>query len=761
MTTGLVSKYRLARALCLWLCFAGAPAFAQTVTALSGEHDGFTRIVLDYGAPVDWTVGRMPDGYALRVTGGTSAYDLSEVFNRIGKSRLGAIWADPETGDLVFSANCACHAIAFEFRPGTVVIDLKDGPPPKGSGFESALANTETGSDDGLVLPTPDSVTKPHHQPVKTAEAIPEFDWITAALSSPVATPVTARTEPERSASEAMPSKTLSSEPHSAATKAALTEFEENLRAELAGAATSGIVDLAKPDGVEDTVTPAAGEVLDQFRIGRKGEAGLGQVRTRKADLGADGDLCATADSLDIASWGDPQKAVADQIADMRSGLVGEFDAVDPEKFSTAIKFYLYLGFGTEVRDLMAAFSPNDPDSALWSAMARVLEGEEDTSAYFAPMLACQGPAALWAIIASNGQPVAGFDRQPVFLAFSALPVHLRRHLGPRLVDRFLAMGDAEGARILSDAIFRPGATDAPGIDLMKARISLNNGNAVETEAILRDRIAEGGPDQADAYFALVELMVQRRKPIRPDEALAIAALADEHPDNADLGHLLALSQAASGNFDAAFARTTASGRHSGDIWGLLAVLGTDDDLLRHAVLAADDRPGDVVPAEAVRIAERLLGLGLARDSARWQEWAGAGASNPASDLLGRRTSLALGHTAEAMAGLEAVAEPDETTRELLVQAKDAAGDLAGRAAILDPADPRKATTLGRAGDWRGLAQIGEGPWAALAEEIVGTRQTTATEGALARSASLVEARGQSRNRILSLLDQTAKPESE
>ena len=120
-------------------------AHAEAVKVTSGDHPDFTRIVIEYPGPVDWKVGRTADGYELRLPGGAAQYDLSEVFGLIGKDRLAAIWADPDTGALHFGIGCACFAMPFEFRPGTVVVDIRNGVPPKGSSFEEAL--------DGSIAP--------------------------------------------------------------------------------------------------------------------------------------------------------------------------------------------------------------------------------------------------------------------------------------------------------------------------------------------------------------------------------------------------------------------------------------------------------------------------------------------------------------------------------------------------------------------------------------------------------------------------------
>lgn len=81
----------------LWSILA-TPVLAESVRVTSGEHDGFTRLVFDYGRPVDWQVGRSADGYELRLTERPPPYDLTNAFAFITRSRLAALWATPESG---------------------------------------------------------------------------------------------------------------------------------------------------------------------------------------------------------------------------------------------------------------------------------------------------------------------------------------------------------------------------------------------------------------------------------------------------------------------------------------------------------------------------------------------------------------------------------------------------------------------------------------------------------------------------------------
>ena len=97
----------------LLLVFAGIGR-ANTVTVRSGEHQGFSRLVLEFPNPVDWQFGRTEDGYELRLPDAGSTYDLSQVYRLIDKARVAAVSTGPDQGSLFIGLGCACHAIPFE-----------------------------------------------------------------------------------------------------------------------------------------------------------------------------------------------------------------------------------------------------------------------------------------------------------------------------------------------------------------------------------------------------------------------------------------------------------------------------------------------------------------------------------------------------------------------------------------------------------------------------------------------------------------------
>lgn len=704
--------------LVLWALGAGA-AMAAPVVVTSGEHDGFTRLVFDYGTPVDWQVGRTVDGYELAIAGASPSYDLREIFDLIGRSRLAAIWPDPEAGNLRIGIACACHALPFEFRPGIVVIDLHDGPPPKGSSFELAL----DGAPPATAPPRP--VRRPKARPSRTGQS---FDWVALALSGSPPTQVSElRIDPDP----------------------ALAPLRDILLQQLARGAAQGVVAMAEPD-----LGPNRGRLPDfasaQVRIGGGPPLAIDPHGSVRPDLGADGTACIAAERLDLAAWGN-DLPVSQQWGDAMQGLSGEFDRTEPEALTRAVRFLLYIGFGAEARQMLTAFGEAGEEAALWRALGRVLDDEPEESGVLAGQMACEGPAALWSLLAEKAlAPGAMVNTAAVRLAFSALPLHLRRHLGPRLADRLLALGDTDSARAIRDAVQRAGGDGGGQVTLMEADLAAGTGDPVAAEAHLRGLITQPGPETAEALVDLVELRAGQGLPVDPETVPALEALLSERSGTegaAAFQRALTLARAASGDPEQAFADLSLTPGLEPALWTLLADLGTDAQVLTLAVMPAGATPS--APAETrQRLAGRLLGLGFGPAAANWL----AGVDEP-DPLLRARADLAIGDPRAALRQLAGREEPEAVA--LRLAALQALGDGAGEAALHQAAGDAAAASraLARAGAWEALTAAAPSPWQALAARDDAPSETL---GPLARGQQLTEAAGTTRQAILALLAETA-----
>jgi hypothetical protein len=425
-----------------------------------------------------------------------------------------------------------------------------------------------------------------------------------------------------------------------------------------------------------------------------------------------------------------------------------------------SIRRHLYLGFGAEATQIAALLEGDEAPNELraYLSMARLIDGKSDPGTPFAGMLGCDGPAALWAALAYDRLPAGPqVNTDAVVRSFVALPPQLRRSLGPDLAEKVLLRGDADAARIIRDAIQRSPDSSTAEVSLLDARAELqaNRSEAAKSHA---EMSIEQGLKSADGLLTLVEAHFRDAEPLSPDVADALKAFQREAATTDEalaLQRAVTLALALSGQTGEAFAYAEEAGLDVSDLWQIAQARASDDDFLRHAVLALGDPAPSAKPAVALAVANRLVGLGFA-DAAL--AWLGPVTENDSVQLrrVAAQAELLRGDARKALALLATLAErEDEILRaSALVQlgriqparrAYEAAG-LPEQAARLMPWEA----------DWPRLEVEGEGPWAVAAGVITTPRQDET--GPLARGAALVEESAAAREALDALLSSIPAP---
>jgi hypothetical protein len=738
------------------LLIAGS-AQAQSIRVQAGEHEGFTRLVLTLKAPADWRLSRTSEGYELQFAGPPAPFDLSEVFRIIPKTRLVAIWSDPANGRLRLRIGCACHAIPFEFRPEILVIDLRDGPPEPGSSFELA----EDGSEMSPLAAPLSARLRPRPAPVRgTANLQPVARPARAPRPRPSLMLPTVAQQGIPLPGIPTPQAPLpqASMPTGAPQPPELTAMRKILVEELARAASEGVIETDAPVFPE----PPDGTVPEALPTGAAAHLSIGDlpgltarpVNEPPAAMTADGDACLPDDAFDIASWSDG-RTFAEQVAAARSGLLGEFDRPDPEHVATLVRLMLYFGFGAEARNLLDNFPVEPEDAALWSAMADIMDnGAAARGSALGDQLPCPGPAALWASLALAALPQGErIDAAAVALAFSMLPVHLRRHLGPGLAEKFLSAGDVATAQRLRDAIWRAPGDAGPEAELFDGRLARERGNLEEAETAFAAVSRDGGPAAARALIDLVNARLALGETIDFDTVTEVAARRHEHKGDALEPALLraeTLARASSGDYGTAFPMATDAGPETlRDLWALLAKSGADEAVLTYAVVgsAADLPPVDGLTAE--RIGSRLLDLGFPDEALLWL---------PRDNVvLVGRSELMRG---DARAALRAIAgETGPVAEQLRAEALARLGDQAAAASAYAAAgdDAARTEALWRAEDWNAAAPAAPDPRRLVTDLLIPKAAKPGT-GPLAQGQALIEDSAATRAAILSMLETLPDP---
>ncbi len=460
-----------------------------------------------------------------------------------------------------------------------MVIDIKNGKPPNSSAFENPLPPLAKARRRGrLTFAEAGRACTP-------ANTGPAYDWVAARYGTDVGSARAGRGGDPQGGPE----------PHRCRWPKALEPLRTALIEEMSRGAAAGLIDLnlSRHPKEDKTVSfPSAA-----FTLGDSPNYAAHLGANSKLPVTATGGHCLSDADLDVSSWAISKAPIAEQMAVPMTGLLGEFDKPDDQALARAVKFDLFLGFGTEARALMRAFPTEGAASKTWQSMAAMEDGLPDKAAAFRGMAACDSAAALWATLSARDlQSEAAVNGKAIVRAFSALPPHLRTLLGPRLVDRLLSIHDEVSARSVRDAAARQPDAQPAEVALVEAKLDVAKGDFAAAEAQLKPVATAPGPGSEKALAELVRATAEDLKPVAPEQIDALTAVVKERRSSPDAGRFetaLALGHAAAGQFDAAFASLDRHPEIAGTLWKILSVLGSDSDLITRAVL----QPGDRTPA--------------------------------------------------------------------------------------------------------------------------------------------------------------------
>lgn len=768
----------LRRALALLLGLAGllgGPLAAETLRLRSGEHEGFSRIVVDGAAAGGWSLRRGSAGYIFRSTGGGTDYDLAGAFDRIPRARVTDLRPRADGGlDIVIA--CACHATAFPTASGGVAIDIREGPPPAGSRFEQpdeAAAQAPAGAARGA---SPSA--HPSAPPVATAPDphLPLYWRKEGRVASPA--------HPDAGGPAAM-----------AAADAATTlparnraaEMRSELVEQLGRAAAQGLITIEMPVPSPLTPQPEAPDAPDTpprpAEPPPPARPGLPLQVATSVDrdsvfaapaptLSTEGDICPPDADFAVADWGG-ELSPALQLSGLRRGIVGEFDRPERAGVIALARFYVHIGFGAEARMTLDAFDIAEAEAPWLRTLARIVDMDSAAPGALRPFAGCAGSVALWALLESaDGFAARDIDAKAVRQAFSALPPALRRHLGPAVVERLIAAGHAEAAHAVRDAILRAGPLDHPALRRAEAELSLAEGDGAAAAATLADLAARGGAAAAGALVRAIRLRLDRGEAVPTRLAENAGALAQElrgSERGSDLAALHILSLASTGDFATALAEeqrwrdelpAPLAGEVLGRLLGALADRG-DDWTFAAAYFRHADRLLRSGPDLLLRLAlaQRLTEAGF--DAAAADILAGEASGTERGRRLLARHALNAAEADRAMARLQGL-KGDEAAR-LRAEAHLAQnGAAAAKAELTAAADaPAAARAAWMAGDWRSAARLDAESYAAPLQALglIGEAvPADAAEGELASARRFVREAAEARGAFADLLDIARTP---
>ena len=526
---------------------------AQTLAVQSGEHEGFTRLVLRIGVERDWTLTDQDRTVRLSVSPGVDRFDLSRSFDLIPRTRIAELRADG--GDLAILLGCDCPISSFRYLDEFLVIDVADPgtePPP-------GPLNARDATQD------PNATRARAAERASAAAALPDLARILTAGPS-VLSRGQADTAP--TAPPLQPQPPAPPEPTADIEEATRIMAEQLARAAAAGLLTPArdtsfsfadpIVTGPETNGdapeTSDTrdmaatappdVTSAAPRLLppviaapeappvprpvasddDMARsapdLPLRLQSALDPDRwpTENPEAPAPPLACAGT-ALDLAAWSAADDFMS-ALGDLRLALFDDRDRLVDAAALNLIRHYLAHGFGAEAAYWLDRI--NAPPADLVS-MAALIEGRMATPPYghVDDTAACSDAELLLRYLAgSTDETLTESQADRVQRGFSGLPAPLQRHFGPDLARRLTSGGQTGTARNIRDALERSGAITATSL----VALDLEIGIEVEAETARRNLAVALRDDGASPVPAMVQALALDRTEHRVSDPARITA---------------------------------------------------------------------------------------------------------------------------------------------------------------------------------------------------------------------------------------------
>lgn len=693
-------------AISIVLALTAGTAQAQQLAVRSGDHPTFSRLTLPLPQGQQWRATRTAAGIDITLPGFSRGFDLTDVFLRMKKSRVGAIETSSDT--LTLKVVCECDATAFVNGP-LLVVDIADNG--------TRLAGPAITGGAGQIRPVAPT-TAPRPKPTQSAKSTPAVPWIgreSPFIDMSQRAAVAAPSEPEPTA---VPD-----------TAELLTEIQENLVRQVANAASAGLLEsnqtqpASVPDITDTNADLPALEPKDlpdvirssslNVRITSSMDFPEGLARLAQ-DAGTSGLACPDNSLLSLADWGDDTGFSA-QIGPARDALVDALDKLDPEAIEKLARLYLYFGFGAEALGVLHLDDDVLDRHSELVTLAHIFEhGTAGRSNPLADFTDCPSDAALWSTISLREIPPGTLiDTNATLRAVNKLPKHLRQIAAPLLSARLLDYGDAQSAATAMRSIERLPDPPTPQAVMAQADIAIDAG---EPAAELLQEVVDTNTQQSpEALVKLVNATLAKDEPLSYETATLIEAYAQELRGT-EMGSALrrtqvaALSQAQ--HFDEAFRSLAdlepslspdASAELRKTVLEHLGKKADDLTFLEHLFAQEADAIAHLPQNTKLLMATRLMDLGF---GAQVQDMIGTIPDRPrveARQILAARAALQLRQPFQAQAALIGIETPQATL--LLAQAKEMAGEYREAFELFSESDSAKAAKQAAwlSDDWQEL----------------------------------------------------------
>lgn len=469
-------------ALCIALLWAAAGQAAPVIVN-AGEHPESTRLIMSFDERPRWEMSQSGRSYRLDFeTEEALAFDLSQVFRLIDRERVGDVRVSGE--GLEIDISCECDVLVTPSGDNSLVADIRPRTNMQAAALGYSLPSPTVRTPDtslprrGSTMPGREAPTQPSRP---SAPENSSFAFPTTRMPPLVEELSFLFDQPSRSAAVDLLGREFS---RAAAQGLIAANPEINERA--------AVPPIANIDALSDRSNLAVVTGLDAA-------LGAGRVSASPTELGA---VCRPNESVDLRSWG--ELSDVQSLGRLRTELIAEDGGILSKGALLLSRYYLSMGFGAEAL-ITSTHIEDDTERSLIRALAEVIDHGQSDSKVFDGQIYCSGAIALWATLARPiGPSNTPVSADYILSTFSALPPHLRAHLGPLLAERLRQADLPVAARSAINAVTRGGEKTSES-ELATARLDLDSTEAEAARMTLKD--LSRGTD-ITAAEALVELLM-------------------------------------------------------------------------------------------------------------------------------------------------------------------------------------------------------------------------------------------------------------
>lgn len=601
---------------------AAAPAALQI-----GQHQSYSRIVISNLKHEKWSHEQNDESHTIRFGAYASGFDLAGILAKKNHDRIRNISTD--NSSITFELNCDCTVDSFPVATEIFAIEIKDPDTLKfatqnheemkyvETSNRLSFGKQENVANSTLVrFPVRNSVSFP-----KSYQNAPVNDNINASKIRP------------RKTTGATIVATPSQQPQMV--NQDINLLQKRLAAEFGLATTRGLLTREKMSKKENSslnpsFTPNSLEELFRTELKKEGlsvdKTGNTSLKQGETGLRTKSEKCISNNRFQISSWAD-DRPFTQQIGTANAVLYNPLGEIDIAKAANLARLYIYFGFGAEARQLLEM---NSEIAQKWPELVEIsylLEGRSLKQEYsFSRPTHCKEQNAIWSALANSvNSSFIAEDEHEILSELSALPIHLRRLLAPRISNIFLKSGNKDAALAAMNTLKRAKYPLNNSSNFQEAVISIDN-NEIETAIEQFSKVESNSELAAEAFLETVKLKLSSGLEIDDATLNLLDSYAAEYEET-DLGLKFQIlgshAIAAVGQYEKALARISTFPSDSQTnplliVYGIIVEEATDVSFLENAFDRVQKQELSQNTILSLKFAERLSDLGFPQESQKF-----------------------------------------------------------------------------------------------------------------------------------------------